>query len=113
MTNLTGSVAWKDGKPLPHLHATAASSSFEAIGGHLLALAVRRSSMEIHVKVLPERLNGSPTHRLAPTSCTSVRPVDARAAALSHCSLTAWRGMERRIARPFGIHSREISTPRL
>ncbi|MBP1862075.1 PPC domain-containing DNA-binding protein [Rhizobium herbae] len=34
VTNLTGSLAWKDGKPLPHLHATAGSSSFEAVGGH-------------------------------------------------------------------------------
>jgi predicted DNA-binding protein with PD1-like motif len=55
VTNLTGSLAWKDGKPLPHLHATAGSSSFEGVGGHLLALAVGRGSMEIHVKVLPDR----------------------------------------------------------
>lgn len=42
VTNLTGSLAWKDGKPLPHLHATAGSASFEAVGGHLLALEVGR-----------------------------------------------------------------------
>ncbi|MBZ9792611.1 DNA-binding protein [Rhizobium sp. 3T7] len=56
VTNLTGSLAWKNGKPLPHLHATAGNSSFAAIGGHLLALEVGRGSMEIHVMTLPDRL---------------------------------------------------------
>lgn len=56
VTNLTGSLAWKDGKPLPHLHAAAGNSSFEAVGGHLLALEVGRGSMEIHVRTLSKRL---------------------------------------------------------
>ncbi len=59
VTNLTGSLAWKDGKPLPHLHATAGSSSFEAVGGHLLALEVGRGSMELHVTILRDRLERS------------------------------------------------------
>ncbi|MBY5394202.1 PPC domain-containing DNA-binding protein [Rhizobium leguminosarum] len=56
VTNLTGSLAWKDGKPLPHLHATAGNASFEAVGGHLLALEVGRGSMELYVTILPNRL---------------------------------------------------------
>ncbi|MHC2569758.1 PPC domain-containing DNA-binding protein [Rhizobium leguminosarum] len=56
VTNLTGSLAWKDGKPLPHLHATAGSASFEAVGGHLLAFEVGRGSMELHVMILRDRL---------------------------------------------------------
>jgi predicted DNA-binding protein with PD1-like motif len=56
VTNLTGSLAWKDGQPMPHLHAAAANSSFAAVGGHLLALEVGRGSMEIHVRTLSDRL---------------------------------------------------------
>ncbi|MBB3918865.1 DNA-binding protein [Rhizobium fabae] len=56
VTNLTGSLAWKEGKPLPHLHATAGSSSFAAVCGHPLALEVGRRSMEINVMTLPDRL---------------------------------------------------------
>jgi predicted DNA-binding protein with PD1-like motif len=59
VTNLTGSLAWKDGKPLPHLHATACSASFEAVGGHLLALEVGRGSMELHLAILRDRLERS------------------------------------------------------
>nr|WP_246709917.1 PPC domain-containing DNA-binding protein [Rhizobium laguerreae] len=53
---MTGSLAWKDGKPLPHLHATAGNASLEAVGGHLLALEVGRGSMELYVTILPNRL---------------------------------------------------------
>ncbi|MFS2175338.1 PPC domain-containing DNA-binding protein [Rhizobium pisi] len=56
VTNLTGSLAWKEGKPLPHLHVTAGSSSFAAVCGHPLALEVGRRSMEINVMTLPDRL---------------------------------------------------------
>lgn len=59
MNNLTGSLAWKDGKPLPHLHATAGSSFFQAAGGHLLALKVGRGSIELHVTTLKNRLERS------------------------------------------------------
>jgi predicted DNA-binding protein with PD1-like motif len=82
VTNLTGSLAWKARKTLPHLHATAGSSSFQAVGGHLLALKVGRGSMELHVTTLKTGSNGQPTRRLAPTSYNSVRPVEARLAAL-------------------------------
>ena len=43
--SLVGSLAWKDGKPLPHLHAVACDSTFAAYGGHLLALEVGTGSM--------------------------------------------------------------------
>lgn len=59
VTNLTGSLAWKDGKPLPHLHAAAGNSSFAVVGGHLLALEVGRGSMELHVRTLQNRLERS------------------------------------------------------
>ena len=52
-----GSLAWKDGKPLPHLHAVACDSSFAAYGGHLLALEVGTGSMEITITVHPHRLD--------------------------------------------------------
>jgi hypothetical protein len=56
LTNLTGSLAWKEGKPSVHAHGTATDDSFSAYGGHLLALEVGRGSMEINVTVLPMRL---------------------------------------------------------
>lgn len=35
LTNLTGNVAWKDGEPALHLHATVSDFSLHARGGHL------------------------------------------------------------------------------
>ena len=46
-----GSLAWKEGKPLPHLHAVACDSTFAAYGGHLLALEVGTGSMELTITV--------------------------------------------------------------
>lgn len=54
--SLVGSLAWKDGKPLPHLHAVACDSSFAAYGGHLLALEVGTGSMELTITVHPQPL---------------------------------------------------------
>lgn len=54
--SLVGSLAWKDGKPLPHLHAVACDSSFSAYGGHLLALEVGTGSMELTITVHSQRL---------------------------------------------------------
>ena len=54
--SLVGSLAWKDGEPLPHLHAVACDSSFAAYGGHLLALEVGTGSMELTITLHPHRL---------------------------------------------------------
>ena len=56
LTNLTGTLAWKDGEPAIHLHGTAGDDSFRTFGGHLLALEVGRGSLEISVTVIPTRL---------------------------------------------------------
>lgn len=55
--SLVGSLAWKDGQPLPHLHAVACDRSFQAFGGHLLALEVGTGSMELTITVHPRRLD--------------------------------------------------------
>lgn len=54
--SLVGSLAWKDGEPLPHLHAVACDSSFAAHGGHLLALEVGTGSMELTITVHAQQL---------------------------------------------------------
>ncbi|MBO9647845.1 MAG: DNA-binding protein [Variovorax sp.] len=54
--SLVGSLAWKDGEPLPHLHAVACDSSFAAHGGHLLALEVGTGSMELTITVHGQQL---------------------------------------------------------
>ena len=51
IASLVGSLAWKEGKPLPHLHAVACDSTFAAFGGHLLALEVGTGSMELSITV--------------------------------------------------------------
>lgn len=56
MASLTGSIAWKDGKPVLHLHGVGADKTFTPFGGHILALEVGTGSMEIAVTVLPQRL---------------------------------------------------------
>ncbi|MDO7874456.1 DNA-binding protein [Hymenobacter sp. ASUV-10] len=56
MASLTGSIAWKDGKPALHLHGVAAGQDFAAHGGHLLALEVGTGSVEITVTLHDQRL---------------------------------------------------------
>ncbi|WP_245314486.1 PPC domain-containing DNA-binding protein [Labrys sp. WJW] len=56
LANMTGTLAWKDGKPAIHAHGVAADDNFHAFGGHLLALEVGRGSLEIRVSVFPTRL---------------------------------------------------------
>lgn len=56
LTNLTGTLAWKEGRPAVHLHAVAGDADFRAFGGHVLALEVGRGSLEIAVAVIPHRL---------------------------------------------------------
>lgn len=57
MASLTGSIAWKDGKPALHLHGVAADKTFATVGGHLLALEVGTGSVEITVTLHQQRLN--------------------------------------------------------
>lgn len=49
VAGLTGSIAWKEGKPSIHAHATVAGRDFKAIGGHILAAEVGTGSAEITV----------------------------------------------------------------
>lgn len=56
LTNLCGTLAWKDGEPSIHAHGTAGDDSFRTFGGHLLALEVGRGSLEISIVVIPTRL---------------------------------------------------------
>lgn len=56
LTNLPGTLAWKDGQPSVHAHGTAGDDSFRTFGGHLLALEVGRGSLEIIVTAIPTRL---------------------------------------------------------
>ena len=36
ITNLTGNISWKDGKPYLHVHITASREDYTCVGGHLL-----------------------------------------------------------------------------
>ena len=56
LTNLTGTLAWKEGKPAIHAHGVAGDESFRTFGGHVLSLEVGRGSLEISVVVIPTRL---------------------------------------------------------
>ncbi|CAM3528721.1 PPC domain-containing DNA-binding protein [Bordetella flabilis] len=56
LTNITGTLAWKEGKPAIHAHGVAGDESFRTFGGHLLALEVGRGSLEISITVMPVRL---------------------------------------------------------
>jgi len=49
IAGMTGSIAWKEGKPSVHLHAAAAGPDFAAVGGHVLAAKVGTGSAEITV----------------------------------------------------------------
>lgn len=56
LTNMTGSIGWKEGKPSIHAHGVVADGSFAAVGGHLLGLTVGTGSCEITILVHPSRL---------------------------------------------------------
>jgi hypothetical protein len=49
IAGMTGSIAWKEGKPSVHLHATAAGRDFAAVGGHVLGAKVGTGSAEITI----------------------------------------------------------------
>jgi predicted DNA-binding protein with PD1-like motif len=56
MAGLTGSIAWKDGKPSVHAHATVAGRDFAAVGGHVLAAKVGTGSVEVTVIAHDQKL---------------------------------------------------------
>lgn len=56
VAGMTGSIAWKDGKPSIHAHATVTGRDFQAVGGHILAAEVGTGSSEITVIVHETRL---------------------------------------------------------
>lgn len=57
MASLTGSIAWQDGKPSIHAHATVSDATFATYGGHALDLKVGTGSAEITVVTHPQRLD--------------------------------------------------------
>ena len=56
LTNMTGTIAWQNGKPSIHAHGVVAGADFAAVGGHLLGLEVGTGSLEITVVVHAARL---------------------------------------------------------
>jgi predicted DNA-binding protein with PD1-like motif len=56
MASMTGTIAWKDGKPSVHAHAAAAGRDFNAVGGHVLAAKVGPGSVEVSVVVHDKQL---------------------------------------------------------
>lgn len=59
VAGMTGSIAWKEGKPSVHAHATVAGRDFLAVGGHILAAEVGTGSLEITVLVHDSKLERS------------------------------------------------------
>lgn len=56
LASMTGSIAWKEGKPALHVHGVVTDQNFVAYGGHILALEVSTGSVEITIVVQPQRL---------------------------------------------------------
>nr|WP_314543999.1 PPC domain-containing DNA-binding protein [uncultured Massilia sp.] len=56
MAGITGTLAWKDGKPSLHAHGVGGGKDFSVVGGHLLALTVGKGSLEVTLTVHPQRL---------------------------------------------------------
>lgn len=56
LTNLTGSLAWKDGSPSTHIHGTVAGRDYQAYGGHILESRVGRGTLELYVTVFDKPL---------------------------------------------------------
>ena len=57
ITNLTGNISQKDGKPYLHLHITASRSDYSCIGGHLLDARIN-GACELFVTSFPGTLVG-------------------------------------------------------
>ncbi|TPG24457.1 PPC domain-containing DNA-binding protein [Variovorax guangxiensis] len=56
MANLTGSIAWKEGKPSIHAHGIVTDATFIGAGGHFLGMTVGTGSCEITVILHPHKL---------------------------------------------------------
>ena len=52
ITNLTGNISQKDGKPYLHVHITASRRDYTCVGGHLLSARVNRAC-ELVVRQFP------------------------------------------------------------
>ena len=52
ITNLTGNISQKDGKPYLHLHITASRRDYTCIGGHLLSAYIN-GACELYVEAFP------------------------------------------------------------
>ena len=52
ITNLTGNISEKDGKPYLHLHITASRHDYTCIGGHLLSARIN-GACELYVEAFP------------------------------------------------------------
>ncbi|HEY1031944.1 MAG TPA: PPC domain-containing DNA-binding protein [Flavipsychrobacter sp.] len=51
MAGMTGSIAWKEGKPSIHAHGVVTGKNFKAYGGHILKGTVSTGSLEIYITV--------------------------------------------------------------
>lgn len=56
LSNLTGSIAWKEGAPSLHIHGTVGDRTFSAFGGHVLSAVVGTGSLEVTVTVHSDKL---------------------------------------------------------
>ena len=57
ITNLTGNISQKDGKPYLHLHITASRRDYTCIGGHLLTAYIN-GACELYVEAFPDTFVG-------------------------------------------------------
>jgi predicted DNA-binding protein with PD1-like motif len=57
VANLTGTIAWKEGKPSIHAHGMVTDATFVGGGGHLLGLVVGTGSSEITVVLHNDKLD--------------------------------------------------------
>ena len=57
ITNLTGNISQKDGKPYLHIHITASRSDYSCIGGHLLTARIS-GACELVVEAYPGAVIG-------------------------------------------------------
>jgi len=64
MTGITGTLAWKDGKPSVHAHGAGGGPYFSLVGGHLLGLVVGRGSLELTITVHDTRLERTQDPRI-------------------------------------------------
>lgn len=60
ITNLTGNISQKDGKPYLHVHITASRSDYSCIGGHLLDARIN-GACELYVTAFPGTFAGRRT----------------------------------------------------